>query len=143
MIRRSPNLTSERIDTIIEIIHSWDGRLTWSALIKAVDQKMHCNYTRQALYKQERIRIAFEVYRTRNDNATSTRQVPIALRACVERVKRLEQENLELKKREALLLEQFVRWAYNAASRGLTENFLNQALPSTNRHGNPPSGRRS
>lgn len=48
---------------------------------------------------------------------------------------------MELRNREALLLEQFVRWAYNAASRGLTEDFLNRPLPPTNRTGNVTSGR--
>ena len=42
----------------------------------------------------------------------------------------------------ALLMEQFVRWAYNASTRGLTEDFLNQALPPTNRHGNPVSAKK-
>lgn len=144
MIQRSPNLTSERIDTIVEIIRGWDSRLTWPALIKAVAKKMHCTYTRQALYNQERIRVAYETYRANSNNADSdSRPIPAALKACMERVKRLEQENTELKKREALLLEQFARWAYNAASRGLPEDFLNQALPPTNRHGNPSSGRQS
>jgi hypothetical protein len=67
---------------------------------------------------------------------------PAALNACLERTKRLQQEDAELRKREALLLEQFVRWAYNAASRGLTVEFLNRALPPTNRTGNATSGRR-
>jgi hypothetical protein len=59
-----------------------------------------------------------------------------ALRAALGRVKRLEVELAELKTRENLLLEQFVRWAYNASTRGLSGDFLNQPLPPTNRLGN-------
>lgn len=40
-----------------------------------------------------------------------------------------------------VLLEQFVRWAYNAGTRGLTEDFLNQPLPPPNRLGNRQSRR--
>lgn len=137
MIRRSPNLTPDRIDSIIEIIRTWDDRLTWPALVKAIAEKMRATYTRQALYNQERIRIAYETYRaSSNASGVDRRPVPAALKASMERVQRLELENAELRKREALLLEQFVRWGYNAASRGLSEDFLNQPLPPTNRHGN-------
>lgn len=143
MTRRSPNLTPERVDAILEIIRGWDGRLTWPALIEAVAAKFRATYTRQALYKQERIRVAYETYRENTsesggDNAAS-RPVSAAHQASMDRIARLEQENAELKKREALLLEQFVRWAYNASTRGLTEDFLNQSLPAANRRGNTVS----
>lgn len=141
MIRRSPNLTTDRIDFIIDIIRGWDGRLTWPALIQAVAKQLRATYTRQALYNHERIRVAYETYRaSSNARGTDDRPVSAALKASMERVQRLTLENAELRKREALLLEQFVRWAYNAASRGLSEDFLNQPLPPTNRHGNRVAG---
>jgi hypothetical protein len=142
MIRRSPNLTPEKIAVIVEVIRSWDGRLTWPGLVKEVFQKTGATYTRQALYKHESIRIAYEAHREEGDASDTGRPVPAALQASTERVRRLEVENAELRKREALLMEQFVRWAYNASTRGLTEDFLNQALPPTNRHGNLVSGKR-
>jgi hypothetical protein len=136
-VRRSPNLTPQRIESVVEVIRSWEGRLTSPALIKAVEKKMHCTYTRQALFNQELIRVAYETYRASNANATSGgRPVSAALRAALGRVKRLEVELAELKTRENLLLEQFVRWAYNASTRGLSGDFLNQPLPPTNRLGN-------
>lgn len=139
MTHRAPNLTPERIDAIIEIIRGWEGRLTWPALIQAIGKRMRATYTRQALHKRERIRVAYETYRARQSNGSCGRPLPAAVKACMERVDRLEQENAELKQRETLLLEQFVRWAYNAAARGLSEDFLNQPLPPTNRQGNPKS----
>lgn len=141
MIRRSPNLTPDRVDIVIEIIRRWDGRLTWAALIKVARTRLHATYTRQALFRHDRIRIAYETYRTRAGDTPGGRPLPAALNSCLERTKRLQQENMELRNREALLLEQFVRWAYNAASRGLTEDFLNRPLPPTNRTGNVTSGR--
>lgn len=142
MTRRSPNLTPERIAVIVEIIRTWDGRLTWPALVSEIFKKTNATYTRQALYKHESIRVAYETYRENGSDSEQGRPVPAALKASAERVKRLEMENAELRKREALLMEQFVRWAYNASTRGLTENFLNQALPPTNRHGNTVARKR-
>jgi len=145
MSRRSPNLTPERVDAIVGLVRAWEGRLTWPALIEAIANKTRATYTRQALYKQERIRVAYETYRAGKANeeggSSSGRPVSATLKAALDRIKRLEQENAELQKRESLLLEQFARWAYNAGTRGLTEAFLNQALPPVNRSGNPASRR--
>lgn len=142
MTRRSPNLTPEKIAMVVEIIRTWDGRLTWPGLVSKIFNKTNATYTRQALYKHEPIRIAYETYRDNSSATEQGRPVPAALKASADRVKRIEIENAELRKREALLMEQFVRWAYNASTRGLTEDFLNQALPPTNRHGNRASAKR-
>ncbi|MDR5762967.1 hypothetical protein [Caballeronia sp. LZ035] len=106
---------------MIEVIRGWEGRLTWPSLIKAVVKKMHCTYTRQALFNQELIRVAYESYRANNTVTTGTGPpVSAALQAALDRVTRLELELAEVKTREILLLEQFVRWASNASTRGLS-----------------------
>jgi hypothetical protein len=46
---------------------------------------------------------------------------------------RLEAQNERLRRENSSLLEQFVRWAYNASTRGLDKDFLNQPLPSVHR----------
>lgn len=136
-MKRSPNLTEDKVNLIVEIIRGWNGRLTWSALIQAIAGFSHAKYTRQALHKHERIRVAFETYRASSDLLSgASRSVSAAMKTSIDRINRLELENSELRQREALLLEQFVRWAYNAAIRGLTEEYLNQQMPSTNRRGN-------
>jgi hypothetical protein len=137
MIKPSPNLTADSIDVIVETIRGWEGRLTWPTLIQAIAKRMRATYTRQALHNHERIRVAYETYRASSHaSGTDGQPVSTALKASMERSQRLELENAERRTREALLLEQFVRWAYNAACRGLSEDFLNQPLPPTNRHGN-------
>jgi hypothetical protein len=92
MTGRSPNLTADRIGKIVEIIRAWDGRLTWPGLIKVVSEKTHATYTRQALYKHEAIRIAYETYKEKPNDGDDGRPVPAALQASYERVKRLETE---------------------------------------------------
>ena len=136
MNKRSPNLTPARIDVILGIIHAWEGRLTWPALVKAITASINCAYTRQALFNQERIRAAYDTYRANFSGAAGPgRPMSASLKAAVDRAKRLEIQLEEAKRLESLLLEQFVRWAYNASTRGLTEDFLNQPLPPLNRRG--------
>lgn len=145
MIRRSPNLTPARIEVIVGMIRDWEGRLTWNSLIEMIMEKSHVTYTRQSLHKHHAIRIAYETYRASEALGVGSggRPISASLKASSERVARLESEIAELKIRESLLVEQFVRWAYNASTRGLTEDFLNQALPPTNRHGNAVSRSRT
>lgn len=146
MKRRSPNLTSARVDSVVELIRAWHGRLTWPALIDAIAQKFGATYTRQALFKHDRIRIAYETYRDAalaTTHAESGRPMSAALKAAMDRIHRLELENSELRKWEMLLLEQFHRWAYHASSRGLTQEFLDRPLPPLNRKGNRASPRRA
>lgn len=145
MKRRSPNLTPDRVDVIVEQIRSWEGRLTWPALITSIATQFHARYTRQALFRHDRIRIAYEAHRNRQgktERTNSRRPISATLNAALERIQRLEQENVELRKREELLFEQFHRWAYHASSRGLTRDFLDRPLPPVNRKGNPLSSRK-
>lgn len=146
MKRRSPNLTPTRVDAIVTLVRGWHGRLTWPALIKAAEERFGCTYTRQALFKHDRIRVAYETYREAAQRATPGKpggQMSGALRASMDRIYRLQQENAELRKREMLLLEQFHRWAYHASSRGLTQEFLDRPLPPLNRRGNRTSSRKT
>jgi integrase len=46
---------------------------------------------------------------------------------------RLEAETARLKTENTRLLEQFVRWSYNANNRGVGEEVLNRPLPAVNR----------
>jgi len=133
--KRSKNLGYAEIKQIAEILDGWSGKLTWELLIDAIELRMFSRYTRQALYKHERIRHAFELKKNelsevRNDvKRVASPQLQIAL----DRIARLESENRRLESENNLLLEQFSRWAYNAHTRGLDHEFLNRPLPSVNR----------
>lgn len=134
-IRRSKNLDDAGIKQIVEILDGWSGKLTWELLIDAVELRMHNRYTRQALHKHERIRHAVELQK--NNLAEVGCDVRHAaspeLQAALERIARLETENRRLESENHQLLEQFVRWAYNAHTRGLDHDFLNRPLPPVNR----------
>jgi hypothetical protein len=130
--RRARNLDDAAIAAIVGILDGWTGPLSWEALIDRIETQLHSRYTRQALYKHERIRQAFSLRRTIGGEAiVSKRLGPASLerQRHLQRIDRLTAENQRLERENNQLLEQFARWLYNAHARGLDENFLNQPLP--------------
>ncbi len=131
---RSRNLTPSAIEQVVSILDGWAGKLTWDLLIVAVSRHLRSTYTRQALHKHERIRHAFTLRKQAlMDSPVSKKAATPELQAAADRIARLEGENQRLRMENDRLLEQFVRWAYNAFSRGLDEQFLSRPLPPTDR----------
>jgi hypothetical protein len=129
---RSKNLDDNDIQEIVEILDGWSGRLSWDLLIDAVEVRRFNRYTRQTLYKHERIRHAFGLRKKRlADGSGSPKREAMSseLQAALGRIARLEAENARLRSENNRLLEQFVRWSYNAHTRGLNEELLNRSLP--------------
>lgn len=133
--KRAKNLDDADIKQIVEILDGWSEKLTWELLIDAIELRMYNRYTRQALHKHERIRNAFELRKTglADGDGIIRRVLSPELQKALERLARLQVENKRLESENEQLLEQFVRWAYNAHTRGLDNKFLNQPLPSVNR----------
>lgn len=132
--RRAKNLDDEAIKRIVEILDGWSGDLSWQALIEQIQARLQSKYTRQALHRHERIRLAFEKTKERLANPGKKQRDPADLvRVPAGRISRLEAENDRLQQENDRLLEQFVRWAYNAHTRGLDEAFLNRPLPPVDR----------
>lgn len=133
--KRSKNLGDAEIKQIVEILDGWSEKLTWKLLIDAIELRMYNCYTRQALYKHERIRHAFEIRKKElSERGGGVRKVESPqLQIALDRIARLETENTRLESENNQLLEQFARWAYNAHTRGLDHAFLNRALPPVNR----------
>ncbi|WP_256587826.1 hypothetical protein [Pseudomonas sp. Irchel 3E13] len=118
----------------MSILDGWSGKLTWELLIQSVARRLRVTYTRQALHKHERIRRAFSLRKkTLLVSAEQKKAINPESQATNERIARLEGENQRLQMENDRLLEQFVRWAYNAYSRGLDEQFLSRPLPTINR----------
>jgi len=114
-------------------------------LIEAIERRTRVRYTRQALHRHARIRSAFS---SRKKALAGARQKvgPVAdspeLAAALQRVERLQGENARLTAENQNLLAQFARWAYNAHSKGLDQNFLNQPLPGVDRQRSGNQGTR-
>lgn len=132
--KRAKNLSDADIKNIVEILDGWTGKLTWDLLIDAVTVRMFNRYTRQALFKHERVRNAYELKKKNSSKANEPdNRVSPEMKIALERIARLEAENRRLESENEHLLEQFTRWAYNAHVRGLGKDFLSQPLPGVNR----------
>lgn len=130
--RRAPNLTPDLINEIVILIHQWRGRLTWSALIGAIEETKQFTYTRQALSKHSAISNAYDSCNNLPAEdliKTKRRRTSVEVELILEELNRVKAEVVRLKSENALLIGQFVRWSYNASQRGLTEDYLNQSLP--------------
>lgn len=125
------------MELIISVLDGWKGKLTWDKLIKAIEERSNIKYTRQALFNHTRIKLAFQNCKSRSENSTvkptEAKENNPAILLLKNRIDRLEAENSRLQLENERLLEQFVRWAYNAHLRGLDKNFLNNPLPIVDR----------
>jgi len=132
---REKNLDDQIVATIVEVLDGWNGRLSWEALIVEIARRAGLSYTRQALHRQERIRLAFTVRKKallRRDEQPREDFLP-EMQVARDRIARLEAENQRLAAENHNLLEQFARWAYNAQTRNLTKEFLDNPLPGVDR----------
>lgn len=133
---RAKNLGDGDVAKIVEVLDGWSGKLSWELLIDAVEKRLFARYTRQAFHKHARIKDAFAHRKAalsssgeRPRKAASSPELQLAL----DRIERLTAENARLGAENTRLLEQFVRWAYNAHTRNLDEAFLSRPLPTVNR----------
>lgn len=133
--RRGKNLTDTDIDAIVGILDGWTSKLTWPLLLDAVAAKLHSSYTRQTLHAHERIRAAFALRKSKRDSGAGRKPAATPeLEAAMQKIERLEATVERLEMENGLLLQQFVTWAYNAHTRGLTKEFLNRPLPAVDRN---------
>jgi hypothetical protein len=135
---RSKNLDGKDIADIVAILDGWTGPLTWDFLIEIIEKRQFTCYTRQALHRHERIRQAFSMRKAAMTACQSGIDTELEtsspeLDAALARMGRLENENTRLIAENGRLIEQFIRWAYNAHTRGLDHHFLNRALPKVDR----------
>lgn len=134
---RGKNLDDDGIALIVGMLDGWSGKLTWDLLIEAIQKRLCVRYTRQALDKRARIKIAYQVTKARISKINTSkyrRKLSAAeLDAFIQRTNRLEAENVRLRAENERLLEQYVTWAYNAYLKGLTKEYLNTPLAGVDR----------
>jgi hypothetical protein len=132
---RAKNLDDKAIADIVTVIDGWSGKLSWELLLEAVEKRLRQRYTRQALNNHTRVAEAFRLRKkslgeqARQAGRPRRGDASQELDAALQRIQVLEAENVRLSSENARFLEQFVRWAHNAYTRGLDKNFLDQPLP--------------
>lgn len=142
MNKRAKNLEDVDIVQIVEMLDGWSGKLSWDLLIDAIEKRRHMRYTRQALHKHERVAQAYSMRKKALSVSVGRDEITYSspeLQILNQKLARITAENMRLKAENEHLLEQFVRWAYNAYTRNLDKEFLNRPLPGVNRDLTKPS----
>lgn len=127
------HLTSKDIDALVSLIDVWEGKLTWDALCDEGAKLVGSRPTRQTLNAHERIKTAFLGRKALLKTGYTPSKRPASLSIAEQRILRLEGENARLKEEIDRLLEQFVRWQYNAYKHGMSKDKLDAPLPQINR----------
>ncbi|MBA1245069.1 hypothetical protein [Pseudomonas japonica] len=135
--RRAKNIDDWTIQKIVSVLDGWAAKLSWDLLIDEIEKRMGIRYTRQALDKHARIKIAYQCTKQRlgKTHILNHERKPASQEfgPIMERLERLAAENARLRAENWHMLEQFVTWAYNAHLKGLTKEYLNTPLPQVNR----------
>lgn len=127
------HLTAKDVDTFVNILDAWDGKLTWEALCEKGAALIGYKPTRQTLNAHEKIKFAYSARKAGLVKCKQHTQLPSSLTMASQRIRRLEAENERLRVENDRLIEQFVKWQYNAYKLGITKEQLEAALPFVDR----------
>lgn len=128
------HLSTKDLDVIVKLIDGWEGKLAWEALCDAVEPLIGSRPTRQTLNSHERIKSAFTHQKARLKSGFVSTKRPPSLNIAEQRIRRLEAENFRLERENARLLEQFIRWQYNAHKHNVSQEKLDAPLPNVDRN---------
>ena len=122
------------IAVVVDIIRGWPAeKLTWNGICEASARVIGTTPTRQTLSTHFAIKEAYFAKKNGLKVHGPRTAMPSSLAVAAQRIARLQSENDELRTNNALLLEQFVKWQYNAYKHGLKEHQLNAELPRIDR----------
>lgn len=128
------HLSKRDVEAVVNHILGWgDEKLTWNAVLDSIESLIGYKPTRQTLYANQDIRVAFKSRKAGIRQQGIDKPKPSNLNVAADRIAHLKAENDMLKKKNAALLEQFVKWQYNAYKYGLTEAKLNEPMPEIDR----------
>lgn len=127
--QRAKNISQAMVASIRLMLDEWEGELTWQKLIAEIANQSGQIYTRQALNRHVgdafSRRKGFLLETAKASNAGGDPKLVAALK----KVSTLEVEKVRLENENKNLLEKFVRWAYNAHTRGIGPEILDRPLP--------------
>ena len=136
--KRAPTIKADDIVRIQAILDNWHGKLTWAGLIDRVQLHLKRRYVRQTLSQHKEIALAFATRkRTLADGTRGRAGVTPELEAAFGKIEVLEASLARVTAERDRLLEKFVRWAYNASTKNITEDFLEQPMRPIDRRPSP------
>ncbi|MDP5799765.1 hypothetical protein P3827_29965 [Pseudomonas aeruginosa] len=123
------HLTEHDIQVLIDLIDAWSGKLTWDGLCDKGGELLGFRPTRQTLNSHRAVKSAFDNKKTQQKTGVMPSKRPQSLAIAEQRIHKLESENARLTSENDRLIEQFIRWQYNAQKRGVTKAMLDEHLP--------------
>lgn len=127
------HLTPKDIDVLVNLIDHWEGKLTWEALCIEGAKLIGYQPTRQTLNTHSKIKSAYLGKKDLLKSGFVPSKRPASLSIAEQRIRRLEAENSRLQTENASLLEQFLRWQYNAYKHGMSKEKLEAPMPHIDR----------
>jgi hypothetical protein len=141
-----PRQSKARLDqadlsTIVGMIETWNGALTWEALVERVELAVGRPFTRQALDGHASIKLAFQARKERLRNIRASLRagrapdgdVPAEMTVLLQRAEALQGRVDTLEALIRAYEAKFVTWLHNARGRGISEEVLNAPLPPIDR----------
>lgn len=128
------HLTDHDIRVLVDSIDAWEGKLTWDALCDRAGELFGFRPTRQALYAHQAVKSAFGAKKNHLKQGPMPSRRPPSLAYAEQRIRKLESEVERLKHENERLIEQFIRWQYNAQKKGVTKSDLDDPLPRIHRN---------
>lgn len=118
--------------SIIKIIDSWRGKLTWEKLCQKVSDELGFDQiiSRHTLLAYDDIKHAFSTRKSNLKDAPENRfgTGNLALEKAYERISTLESTNDRLEKELVAIREQFVRWQFNMHRLNLDMEKINKHI---------------
>ncbi len=118
--------------SIIKIIDSWSGKLTWERLCERVSRELKLDevISRHTLLSYDDIKLAFSTKKSNLKKAPENRYGlgDSSLQKAYERILILESANQRLEKEIAATREQFVRWQSNLYRMGVDMEKVQKVL---------------
>ncbi|HGS7994518.1 hypothetical protein P3821_26410 [Pseudomonas aeruginosa] len=127
------HLTSKDVVALINLIDTWEGKLTWEALCDAALPLIGTRPTRQTLNSHAQIKTAFGHKKAQQKNGFVSTKRPPSLSIAEQRIRRMESEIDRLKAENSELLVRFIKWQYNAYKHGVSKEKLDADLPTIDR----------
>jgi hypothetical protein len=134
----SRQLTDDDVEAAVNILTGWHDTITWDTFLKVLSNVLGHSITRQAIHQRHpRIVDAFNSAKARSRENREIRKIKgevtrhgdVALAYQIQQNKDLQTKIKELKRENDDLMHQFLRWQYNAATRGVTREILDHPLP--------------
>lgn len=128
------HLKQADVDAIVDIVRGWSTeKLTWEGICETAAKVIGKTPTRQTLNAHPAIKDAYAAKKNGVKVHGPRTAMPSSLAVAAQRIARLQTENDELRAKNDALLEQFVKWQYNAYKHGIKEQLLNEDLPRIDR----------